>query len=138
MDDLKTDVDAHLRKLRSADTQATAIAWMKKAYTLLEQCVRELDDRPVKHVQHERLVFVPERPKLEVVQSVSAFDLAAAKVRREELRLRSMEQTGTVVYPSIFLPPGLKPLPKPWKREDTARLERAAKLGKQAIQRRGR
>jgi hypothetical protein len=34
----------------------------------------------------------------------------------------------TVVYPEFFLHPGLKPAPRPWTREDTRRLEVAAKM----------
>lgn len=116
---LSEQLDAHMRKLRGADTQATAVAWMTTAYRLMERCIEELKDRPAQ-VVHERLVFVPERPKLEIVQSIPR-------------KPRYVEPT--VVYPELFLHPGLKPAPKAWTRKDTLALERETKC---RLQRRGK
>lgn len=143
---LKDDINEHLKQLRRCETQATAVAWMTRAYKLLEACLSEIDEKPPAVIERlvrvqvpfavEKLVFVPERPKLEVVQSVTAFDVRAAEQRRRQLQEKSHAQT--VVYPDVFLPPGLKPLPKPWTREDTRRLERATKSSRPPIQKRGR
>jgi hypothetical protein len=127
---LRSEIDRLLRGLRSCDTQATAIEWMKRAFIAMEHCLEYIEPAP-------RLLFVPPAPKLEVAQSIpSKLEAKYLQARREELQIRSMNQT--VVYPEVFLPKGLKSLPKPWTREHTRRLERAAMMGAPAIQKRGR
>jgi hypothetical protein len=42
-EELVANLDAHMRMLRHADTQATAVAWMKTAHELLRRCANELD-----------------------------------------------------------------------------------------------
>lgn len=125
--ELDGEIDRHLRGLRAADTQATAIAWMKKAYTLLEECQKRLRDRP-EQIVRERLVMVPERPKLEIVQSVPTL----AHLRKPQ---PVWFDGRTVVYPPVPMPPQ-KPqpaaMPRAWTRKDTLRLERSI------IQKRGR
>lgn len=41
--ELAAEIDAHLRTLRMADTQATAVAWMKRAHELLGRAASELE-----------------------------------------------------------------------------------------------
>lgn len=132
---LEDDILTQLKTLRRADSQATAVAWMTKTYKVLERCLEALKERPQQRPV-ERLVFAPERPRIEVVQAVPACDMWYAQARRQELQQRSLSQT--VVYPAVSSHPGLKPLPKPWTREDTMRLVRAAKNGRPVIQRKGR
>lgn len=127
--ELQVEIDGHLRKLRAADTQAAAIAWMKKAYLLLEECQQQLKDRPAQVVK-ERLVFVPDRPKLEIVSELPRGLLART---RPPLTWFNGE---TVVYPAVPMPPAKpqpRPEPKAWTHKDTLRLERQCR-----IQRRGR
>lgn len=133
-DELTAGIEAKLRGLRSCDTQATAVAWMSGAYKLMEECLLHLGDLPAPNeriVTRERLVFVPERPSLQVVQNIPA----------EVVQRRHPGWPGkapTVVYPDVFLHPGLKPAPKAWTHADTLRLERAVKEKQPKIQRRGR
>lgn len=135
--ELKDRIEKALKTLRQADNQAAAVAWMANAYKLLEECLTE-------SMQARQFFFVPDRPQLEIVQSIpktlSKKQIAAearyAHARAEELRNASLSRT--VVYPSVFLPPGLKPLPKPWTREDQRRLERAAATPVKRIQRLGK
>ena len=129
-DELTLEIGALLRGLRSCDSQPTAVAWMTRAYKAMERCLSHLE-KPAQGV-----VFLPTRPKLEVVQSLPKFDLEQAKARRYELQQRSISQI--VVYPETFLHRGLKVTPRAWTREDTLRLERAAKLKQGVIQKRGR
>ena len=129
-DELKLEIGSLLRCLRSCDSQTTAVAWMTRAYTAMERCLPHLE------TPAQAVVFLPTRPKLEVVQSIPKFDLEQAKARRFELQQRSISQT--VVYPETFLHRGLKVTPRAWTREDTLRLERAAKLKQGGIQKRGR
>ena len=129
-DKLTTEINSLLRGLRSCDTQATAVAWMARAYKAMEQSLQH-----VRQEEQQSVVFMPERPKLEIVQAVPKFYATYIGGRRVDLKKRSSNET--VVYPSVFLPPGLKPLPKAWTREDTLRLERAAKQKPPMIQRRG-
>ena len=130
-DDITEEIGALLRGLRSCDTQATAVAWMARAYKVMERSLQQMA-----RSEQTRFVFVPERPKLEVVRLVPKFDVRYAQARQTELHERSHNQT--VVYPHTFRHPGLKPLPKPWTHEDTLRLERAAKKTAPMIQRLGR
>jgi hypothetical protein len=39
---LAAEIDAHLRTLRSANTQATAVEWMKDAYNLMARAADDL------------------------------------------------------------------------------------------------
>lgn len=132
---LCADIEQLLRTLRQCDTQPTAVAWMRKAYTAMERSLEHLS-LPERANTVERLVFVPAAPMIEVVQSISGFDIKEAEQKRRRLQERS--HANTVVYPEVFLPPGLKPLPKAWTRSDTLRLERAAKSKSAPIQRSGR
>lgn len=130
-DELIAGIESKLRGLRSCDTQATAIAWMSGAYKLMEECVGQLRDLPAPEIRErvvEKLIFVPERPKLQIVQSLPPIAHIAKPPRFVEK---------TVVYPEMYLHPGLKPAPKAWTHSDTLKLENAAKLRKALIQRRG-
>ncbi len=128
--ELKDDIVAALKTLRQADSQAAAVAWMTRAYQLLEACLEDLDD-------DRRLVFAAERPRLEVVQSIPVG--LTARRQKNPFYADQRPENRTVVYPEVIVPVGLKPLPKPWTREDTRRLERAAAVSaKRAIQKRGR
>ena len=138
-DELKDEIGKLLRGLRSCDTQATAVSWMARAYKAMECALEHLDRPPVmveRLVQVERLILVPEKPQIQVVQSVSAFDLRQAQEKRA--RLQAIAHAKTVVYPEIQTHPGLIAQPRAWTRKDTLRLEAASKAGKTAIQRRGR
>lgn len=128
-DELVQEIEKKLKTLRSCDTQASAVAWMKDAYSLMEACLEELKYRPETMV-HEKLVFVPERPKL-----VIAHNIPKGRVPHY---VDSRPENKTIVYPEVFLPPGLKPIPKAWTRADTLRLEAAMKAKRPPIQRRGR
>jgi hypothetical protein len=128
-DELVEEIGKKLKTLRACDTQASAVEWMKGAYSLMEACLEELKDRPATVVR-ERLVFVPEKPKLVIAHSIPK-----GKVPHY---VDSRPENKTVVYPEVFLPPGLKPIPKAWTRADTLRLEAAMKEKRPAIQRRGR
>lgn len=125
--ELKSDIEKALKTLRQADNQAAAVAWMTNAYKLLEACLKAQDE--------PRFVFAPEKPKLQIVQNITKAHLAELKGAYAKPKQPGNE---TVVYPSIYLPPGLKPLPKPWTREDTRRLERAAATPVKRIQRLGK
>jgi len=116
-DELIAGIEAKLRGLRSCDTQATAVAWMASAYKLMEECLLHLKDKPPE-VMREQLVIMPERPRLQIVQQLPSRVIAN--------RAAWPGPTPTVVYPEVTLHPGLKPLPKPWTRADTLRLERSA------------
>jgi hypothetical protein len=127
-DEISAEIHALLSTLRKCDTQATAVQWMKRAYTTLEQCL-EVVDRPVKSS-----IFLPSIPKLEVVQTIPPIDERELQARRERLQARSICET--VVYPPAFQHPGLA---RAWTRKDTLRLESAARSNKiPPIQRRGR
>ena len=133
--ELEEEIDGLLKSLRKCDTQATAVKWMTQAYKAMEKCLDALKERP-EQIARERILFLPERPNIEVVSSIGLYDKKLAEHKRRELQNKSASQT--VVYPDVFLPKGLKPLPKPWTREDTLRLERASKMGPKRIQRLGK
>lgn len=128
-EELIDGIQCKLRSLRSCDTQATAVAWMTDAYKLMEAALEHLKEQAAPQPP-VRLVFVPERPKLDVVQSVPL------SVVRWRLGLQPLDRAPTVVYPQAFLHPGLKPAPKAWTHADTLRLENAAKAKAAPIQRR--
>ena len=121
---LTSEIGALLRGLRSCDTQATAVAWMARAYKAMEECI------PYLAAPQRGLVFLPATPKFEIVQALPREPVV--HVRRSRI-----PPSETVVYPAMFLHPGLKPLPKAWSREDTLCLVRAAKLNPVIIQKRG-
>lgn len=140
-EELIAGIESKLRGLRSCDTQPAAVAWMTGAYKLMEACLEQLSELPppvIKErvviqeriVVREKLVLVPDRPQLEVVQSI------APHARTSQPGWPG--RTPTVVYPDVFLHPGLKPAPKAWTHNDTLRLERAVKAKIPAIQRQGR
>lgn len=131
--ELRADIEKALKTLRQADSQAAAVSWMTNAYRLLEACL-EVREEP-------RFIFEPAPPKLQIVQSIPSRKFIADELRSEQERSRRLQiasRNQTVVYPEIHLPSGLKPLPKPWTREDTRRLERAAKTPVKRIQRLGK
>jgi len=137
-DRLLSEMDTLMRSLRQCDTQATAIAWMTRAYNAMDGATRLVKDleRMVREEASEQrgLIFQVPRPKLEIVQSIPA-----TIAHRADKRPNYARPTGeTVVYPEFFLHPGLKPAPRPWTREDTRRLEAAAKMGPRRIVRQGR
>lgn len=126
-EELKEEIGKLLRGLRTCDTQATSVAWMKRAFTAMESCLPLLEPR-------SSFVVVPARPIIEIAKSLpTKQDVRYIQDRQIELRSRSLNQT--VVYPEVFQPPGLRVAPKPWTREDTLRLERAAKLRAGAVAR---
>lgn len=128
-DELVSEIERKLKTLRTCDTQASAVEWMKGSYALMEACLEELKDRPAT-VVHEKLVFVPERPKLVIAHTIPK--------GRVPHYVDSRPENKTVVYPEVFLHPGLKPIPKAWTRADTLRLEAAVKAKRPPIQKRGR
>lgn len=129
-DELMDGISHRLKSLRACDTQATAVAWMAGAYQLMEAALEHLKEQAAPQPP-VRLVFVPERPKLEVVQSVPL------SVVRWRIGMQPLDRAPTVVYPKSFLHPGLKPAPKAWTHADTLRLENAAKAKAAPIQKRG-
>lgn len=132
-DELIAGIESKLRGLRSCDTQATAVAWMSDAYRLMEACLKEFEGRPERlvHVVREKLVYVPAKPTLQIAQNIQE-----AVVARHPAAWPG--KTPTVVYPEVFLHPGLKPAPKAWTHADTVRLERAMKTPATKIQKQGR
>lgn len=137
---LLTEMDALMRSLRQCDTQAAAVAWMTRAYNAMDGATRLIGDleRMVREEASEKRgrIFQIPRPKLEIVQSIPR-NIAHRAV---EGKAPSYQRPGgeTVVYPEFFLHPGLRPAPRPWTREDTRRLEAAAKMGPRRIVRKGR
>lgn len=135
---LLTEMDALMRSLRQCDTQATAIAWMTRAYNAMDGATRMIADLE-RMVREERdtergLIFHIPKPKLEIVQSIPANIVHRVP---EPKKPNYVHAGQTVVYPDFFLHPGLKPVPKPWTREDTRRLEAAAKMAPRKIVRKG-
>lgn len=126
---LLDEMDALMRSLRQCDTQATAITWMTRAYNAMDGAVKVVRDleRMVREESSERrgLIFQIPKPKLEIVQAIPSNIVH----RHAEAKIPNYQrQNGqTVVYPDFFLHPGLKKEPRPWTREDTRRLEAAAK-----------
>lgn len=128
-EELKSEIGALLRGLRSCDTQPEAIKWMTRAYKAMESALQQLNEVAPTAA---RLVFVPARPKLEIVPSVSL-----AHIKRS-LGFAPTDQTPTVIYPQMYLHPGLKRSPKAWPHADTLRFENATNLKQSGIQKRGR
>lgn len=133
-----SEMDALMRSLRKCDTQAAAVAWMTRAYNAMDGATRVIGDleRMVREEasQQRGLIFQVSRPKLEIVQSITK---AVARRAPEAKKPNYMHDGAMVVYPDFFLHPGLKPEPRAWTREDTRRLEAAAKMGPRHIIRKG-
>lgn len=108
---LATEIEAHLRTLREASTQASAIMWMKTAYQLMERAADDLK-RP-------RIFAVPGS------YGVPTFMLTPPK----ELQL---PMPGIRKPPLGFFDPRVKTVvygdkysnSRAWTRADTRRLER--------------
>lgn len=133
------EMDALMRSLRQCDTQATAVAWMTRAYNAMDGAMRAISDleRMVREEESEKrgLIFQIAPPKLEIVQTVpSVIAHRVTSGKRPDYKHNGQ----TVVYPDFFLHPGLKPPPKAWTRADTLRLEAASKMGPQRIIKKGR
>lgn len=140
------EMDKLMRSLRQCDTQAQAVEWMTRAYNAMDgatQAVKALE-RMLKEEESSAkgLIFHIPAPKLEIVQSLPK-NIAHRRANPNEFRAGekvpaySRPSGETVVYPEFFLHPGLKPAPRPWTREDTRRLEVAAKMGPRRIVRKG-
>ena len=131
---LLSEMDKLMRSLRQCDTQASAITWMTSAYNAMDGATRLIGDlsRMLREEASEKrgLIFHIPQPKLEIVQTIPK---VIAHRSLEGKKPNYPHNGQTVVYPDFFLHPGLKPLPRAWTREDTRRLEAAAKMGKQHI-----
>lgn len=137
---LLDEMDALMRSLRQCDTQATAIAWMTRAYNAMDgatRVVKDLDRMVREEASQQRgLIFQVPKPKLEIVQSIP--QNIAHRVVIGQKTYCQRKDGETVVYPDFFLHPGLTPAPRAWTREDTQRLEAAAKIGPRRIVRKSR
>jgi hypothetical protein len=137
---LLSEMDTLMRSLRQCDTQATAIAWMTRAYNAMDGATRLIGDleRMVREEASEQrgLISQVARPKLEIVQTIPK-DIAHRVVHNKPPNYQRGNGQ-TVVYPEFFLHPGLKPAPRAWTREDTRRLEAAAKMPPRRIVKQGR
>ncbi len=143
---LLDEMDALMRSLRQCDTQATAVAWMARAYSAMDGATRlvgDLDRMLREESSAPRgLIFQVSTPKLEVVQSIPK-TIGHRRANPHEFRAGEKvptyrRQNGeTVVYPEFFMHPGLTPAPRAWTREDTRRLEATAKDGPKRIVRKG-
>lgn len=135
---LLAEMDELMRSLRQCDTQATAIAWMTRAYNAMDGATRLVGDldRMLREEssQQRGLIFQVDRPKLEIVQSIPKNIAHRVEGKPANYARPSGE---TVVYPEFFMHPGLKPAPRAWTREDTRRLEAAAKMGPRRIVQKG-
>lgn len=78
-------LDSHLKRLRKADTQATAIAWMTAAYSLMEEAISALREKPETSTV-ERIVYV-ETAMLPVVHHCPTPPKAKAWTHRDTIRL---------------------------------------------------
>jgi hypothetical protein len=136
---LLSEMDTLMRNLRQCDTQATAVAWMTRAYNAMDGATRLIADleRMVREEASEQrgLIFQVAKPKLEIVQSIPK-NIAHRAIEGKSLYKRPGGET--VVYPEFFMHPGLKPAPRAWTREDTRRLEAAAKMPPRRIVRKSR
>jgi hypothetical protein len=134
-----SEMDTLMRGLRKCDTQAAAVDWMTRAYNAMDGATRLIADlermvREESSQQRGLIIQIP-KPKLEIVQSIPQ----AIAHRVEDRKPNYTTSSGqTVVYPDFFLHPGLKPAPRAWTREDTRRLEAAAKMGPRRIVKQGK
>lgn len=134
------EMDELMRSLRRCDTQATAVAWMARAYDAMDGAARVIGDleRMVREEAAEQrglIIHIPKPPRLEIVQTIPK-NIAHRAPAAKEPNYRTKDGQ-TVVYPEFFLHPGLKPAPRAWTREDTRRLEAAAKQTPRRIVRKG-
>lgn len=105
------EIDAHLRTLRNADTQASAIAWMKTAYQLLE---RAADD-----MKRPRVFAVPGHFGAPTFMLKPPEPLVLPKPGLKMLAPGFFDpRTKTVVYGNRYANT------RAWTRADTRRLER--------------
>jgi hypothetical protein len=136
---LLAEMDVLMRSLRQCDTQATAVAWMTRAYNAMDGATRLVADleRMIREEasQQRGMIFQVVKPKLEIVQSIPKHFVHSSAVGKTPNYHRPTGET--VVYPEFFMHPGLKPAPRAWTREDTRRLELAAKMGPRRIVRKG-
>lgn len=136
---LLAEMDTLMRTLRQCDTQASAVAWMTRAYNAMDGATRLVKDMErmlrEESSQQRGLIFQIPKPTLEIVQSIPE-----AIVHRVDGKKPNYQRSDgqTVVYPEFFLHPGLKPAPRAWTRTDTLRLEAAAKMGPRRIVKKGR
>lgn len=151
MADLPYRLNSHLKKLRQADSQASAVAWMTAAYKLMEEAIEELKQKPVTSTI-ERLIFVPEERKIEVVQAIPKEVLPVVHRLKPEVfgkawthqdthRLEKhspWKEAALIRYDAPPMPPEKPlPLPEPLK-FDGARRNATIMRKLQLIQRKGR
>lgn len=134
------EMDKLMRSLRQCDTQAQAVEWMTGAYNAMDAATRAIGalERMLReeHSENKGLIFHIPKPQIEIVQSIPKQVAHLAAVPQKPATYSHAGQT--VVYPDFFLHPGLKPAPRAWTREDTRRLEAAAKMAPRRIVRQGR
>jgi hypothetical protein len=114
---------------------------MTRAYNAMDGATRLIGDleRMVREEASERsgLIFQIPKPKLEIVLSVPKTMARRANPHvfyaGDKMPTYTRPSGETVVYPEFIMHPGLKPPPRAWTREDTRRLEAAAKMGPQRI-----
>lgn len=85
MDALPDRLNEHLKTLRKADTQASAIAWMTAAYALMEEAILALKEKP-EVATIERVVYI-ESAILPVVHRCPPPPKAKAWTHHDTLRL---------------------------------------------------
>lgn len=133
------EMDSLMRSLRKCETQAMAVEWMTRAYNAMDGATRivaSLDRMLREEASQQRgLIFQVAAPKLEIVQSIPKDIAHRAGAKKPNYTTHTGQ---TVVYPEFFLHPGLKPAPRAWTREDTRRLEAAAKMGPRRIIKQGK
>jgi hypothetical protein len=138
---LLAEMDSLMRSLRKCDTQATAVQWMTRAYKAMDgatQAIAALERMVREEASEQRgLIFHLPKPKIEVVQSIPQGAVMAHRAEPTKPATYTRPSGETVVYPDFFLPPGLKPLPKAWTRDDTRRLaaERFSRRERQIVKR---
>lgn len=136
---LLDEMNSLLRGLRQCDTQATAVAWMTRAYNAMDGSLRliaELEKSArVSASQEKGLIFQLPAQRLEVVQAIPKH---IAHRATEVKRATYPHNGGLVIYPDFFIHPGLKVAPKAWTRADTLRLEAAARTPRNRIIKKGR
>lgn len=120
--ELKGQIEKQLKTLRSADSQKEAVAWMTSAYRLMEECLGHLSaPKEIEVIRfREKLVYVPERPKLQVVQSLP-------RIQMHSICPPVWSRGPTIVYPEVPMSP---PQRKAWTHKDTLKLENAMKFSR--------
>lgn len=119
--ELRLRVQAALRSLKAADSQATAIAWMKEAYLCLEAALPFVETPPPR--AHEVFQFPAPVPR--------DFMLVPKTPAPRPVWFRGE----TVVYPELPMPARRDVA---WTHRDTLRLEAASKFSPKQIQRLGK